>query len=508
MTNMETAPKHYEPSELLEGLDVQQRTAAQSVNGAVRISAVAGAGKTRTITRRIAYACATHAWEPNRVLAVTFSVKAAQEMRNRLTQLNVPGSVQAATFHSAALHQLREVWPIISDAPMPWVSDDLNDIVASAVQRLTNESHPDRMLVRDLAAEINWCKVGLIAPDDYERVASVMHRHLPEQFDAQRFATLYELYEREKTNRNQIDFNDILLLACHVIEDYEEAAKIIRQDIGWLTVDEYQDVSPLQHRLMKLWLGDTNTDVCVVGDPAQTIYSFAGATSWYLQQFSEEFNPLQADIKLATDYRSIDRIVRCANAVLRRAEDPSMYLRLEAVRKGSGRVTHSTFETDEQEAREIAAQIRRLVNRGASPNDFVVLTRINAQQHIVVNALHQEGLGTMVRSDAGWQYTALSDVEREDLEEQQQAKILQATTGAVTVSTIHASKGLEYKHAFIIGCSEGLIPFGQNLESDALEEERRLLYVGVTRAEDSLHFSYAKRKDESSTQYRTPSRFL
>nr|WP_044084826.1 ATP-dependent helicase [Bifidobacterium gallicum] len=497
-----------DPQRLLEGLDEQQRLAAQSVDGAVRIIAVAGAGKTRTITRRIAYGCASGAWDSQRVLAVTFSVKAAQEMRNRLSALNVPNSVTAATFHSAALHQLRDVWPEISDTPLPWVADNTADIVASALKRLTNDSEPDPMVVRELEAEINWCKVGLIAPDDYARVASALHRQLRGPFDAKRFAELYELYEVEKTNRGQIDFNDILLIACHVMEDYPQAARMIRHDVGWLTVDEYQDVSPLQHRLMTLWLGDNNRNVCVVGDPAQTIYSFAGASSYYLQQFANEFGPLDADIELATDYRSNPPIIRCANGVLKRAPDPKQYLRLHAVREGSARVSKTAYETDDDEAQRIASLIRRQVDRGSSPNDFAILTRINAQQPKLMKALHQQGLGTVVHSDGGWQYTSLSQRDLEHMHEEQRAKLQQVTQGAVTISTIHAAKGLEYPHVFLIGCSEGLLPYGQNNTSEAIEEERRLLYVGVTRAEDSLHLSYARRKDDSSHQTRMPSRFL
>ena len=264
---------------ILEGLDDAQMSAVTALDGPVRIIAGAGAGKTRTVTRRIAYACARGDWDARKVLAVTFSVKAAAEMRARLQTLGVGDDVTAATFHSAALQQLRRVWDDIFETPLPHVTSDQRENVERAIRRVTNAADIDAQQVRDVRAEINWTKVSLVAPDDYPRVCSATRRQPPAELDPQRFADVITAYEGEKTVRGQIDFDDILLLVCHVMDDYEELAASIRSSIGWLTVDEYQDVSPLQHRLMTLWLGN-NRNVCVVGDPAQTIYSFAGASSY------------------------------------------------------------------------------------------------------------------------------------------------------------------------------------------------------------------------------------
>ena len=491
---------------ILEGLDDAQMSAVTALDGPVRIIAGAGAGKTRTVTRRIAYACARGDWDARKVLAVTFSVKAAAEMRARLQTLGVGDDVTAATFHSAALQQLRRVWDDIFETPLPHVTSDQRENVERAIRRVTNAADIDAQQVRDVRAEINWTKVSLVAPDDYPRVCSATRRQPPAELDPQRFADVITAYEWEKTVRGQIDFDDILLLVCHVMDDYEELAASIRSSIGWLTVDEYQDVSPLQHRLMTLWLGN-NRNVCVVGDPAQTIYSFAGASSYDLLHFADEFRPLTADVTLNTDYRSTPQVVRYANRVLAAAPEREQYLVLRSARSGGPRVGHTCYDTDEEEARGIAARIARLVAGGVDPGDCAVLTRINAQQPAICAALRAEGLRYRVRRDSGWQNSALADDAQSRLA-LLEAKGLSVAASSVTVSTIHASKGLEFPYVFIVGCSEGLIPYGASIAGEALEEERRLLYVGVTRAEDGLHMSYARAKDEGSRPNRLPRRFL
>lgn len=491
---------------MLEGLDDAQRAAATALEGPVRIIAGAGAGKTRTVTRRIAYGCAKGQWDASRALAVTFSVKAADEMKQRLGALGVGDKVTAATFHSAALHQLRRVWYEVSEAPFPHVLEDTQEIMARALKRATGSDQFDGIARRNLLAEINWAKVSLVAPEDYQRVCAATHRIPPAELDPQRFADVYTAYEQEKTSRGEMDFNDILLLDCHVLEAFDEQAAQIRQSVGWLTVDEYQDVSPLQHRLMDLWLGD-NRNVCVVGDPAQTIYSFAGASSYDLLNFAGEFGKLTADVNLNTDYRSTPQVVSTANRVLAGAPDRDQYLRLSSARdKNEGmRVVKTAYESDEEEAQGVAKRIAQFIAEGAKPSDCAVLTRLNAQQQVVCKALKDQGIPYRTRHDASGQDTVLEDdnaSRREALE-----VLASRREPGVTISSIHAAKGLEFKHVFIIGCSEGLLPYGSPAPGEALEEERRLFYVAVTRAEDSLHLSYARSKDGTSTFSRAPSRF-
>ena len=512
---------------VLDGLDEAQLAAATALDGPVRIIAGAGAGKTRTVTRRIAHACATGAWDASRTLAVTFSVKAAAEMRVRLTALGVGDAVTASTFHAAALHQLRRVWTDVCDAPFPRLVEDARDIAARALHGVDAGVDEDDATVRAVRDEINWAKISLVAPSQVTRVAAVTGRCRPGGLEPERFADVYEAYEREKTARGAMDFDDILLMMCHVMEDGAEAAASIRRSIGWLTVDEYQDVSPLQHRLMRLWLGD-NRNVCVVGDPAQTIYSFAGASSYDLLRFGDEFGPLAADVSLATDYRSTPQIVAYANRVLAASPDRGEYLRLRSAREGGRRIERTVYETDDEEARGVALRIRRLVDAGENPSDCAVLTRINAQQPVVCAALHHEGFGYRVKRDNGWASASpVADMdmaaklammetlrERDESHEDargagaDEARRLAARLGRVTVSTVHASKGLEFKHVFVVGCSEGLMPYGSPQPGDGLEEERRLMYVAVTRAEDTLHLSYARSKQGYGSQQRRLSRFL
>lgn len=497
----------------MDGLDDSQRLAATSIHGAVRIIAGAGAGKTRTITRRIAYACARGQWEPQRTLAVTFSVKAAAEMRQRLAGLGVDG-VQACTFHSAALRQLRHVWPELCDAPFPHITNQADAIMGNALRRVFGRVDTDQAGVRLLRAEVDWAKVSLVAAQDYPRVCAALHRTPPAGLQPEQFADVYDMFDTEKTSRGEMDFNDILLMMCHVLDQNGDEAQRIRAGIGWLTVDEYQDVSPLQHRLMRLWLGD-NREVCVVGDPAQTIYSFAGASSYELLHFAEEFAPLSTDIHLDTDYRSTGHVVGAANAVLRKSPYRDDYLVLRSARSQGARVQRTAYATDEQEVREVARQLVSLRQRGVALRDCAVLTRLNAQHGMVRAALREVGLASTVRAGAGLEQSFLeSEAEggmASDTVVEAAQRVQSAMRGdderGVMISTIHASKGLEFKHVFLIGCCEGLLPYGGGEDERHVEEERRLMYVGITRAEDTLHLSYALTKDGVGRE-REPSRFL
>ncbi|MDO4913681.1 MAG: ATP-dependent helicase [Bifidobacteriaceae bacterium] len=490
--------------EILEGLDEQQRKAVVTLQGPVRIIAVAGAGKTRTITRRIAYACATGAWKQDLVLAVTFSVKAAAEMRSRLEQLGVENAT-VATFHSAALTQLRDVWEDVTDAPFPHVINDEVSCMSRALKRVEHVSfEPNTMSLQALLAEVSWCKVQLIAQEDYAQACKVDNRRPPLGLKPEEFAQIYTAYELEKTAGHEIDFNDILLMTCNVLEEYKDAAAKIRSKIGYVTVDEYQDVSPLQHRLMQLWLG-SNTNICVVGDPAQTIYSFAGASSFYLLNFHEEFKNMQADIHLQTDYRSTAPIVAAANKVLKKSSQREDYIRLYANMKSGKSVEKTKYPDDISEARAIAKRIVQLRFSGEKTSNCAVLTRINSQQQVIAHALAEAGLQYIFRSDSSRRESAVGYNPNIDVALE---KIGFSRDTGVNISTIHAAKGLEFKHVFIIGCSDGLIPYNATEDLEVLEEERRLLYVGITRAERFLYLSYAERKTSSDSFIRSASRFL
>lgn len=498
----------YTAQDILQGLDDVQRHACLSIDGPVRIIAGAGSGKTRTITRRIAYACTTRAWNPRQTLAVTFSVKAAAEMKQRLATLGIQ-DITAATFHSVALQQLITLWPMLTSAPLPRILDQQHEVVALAIQRVLGQTADDPLLVRAVLQEINWVKVSLVSPEDYMRVCAATHRATPADLEPARVADIISAYEQIKTARGTMDFNDMLLMMCHIGQSFEEGRALLRDRIKWLTVDEYQDVSPLQHYLMSIWLGNENTNVCVVGDPAQTIYSFAGATSHYLLTFPNEFEH-STDIELTMDYRSTPQIVTVANRVLAASAVRDDYLRLVSGKNPGARVVTTSYETDIEEAQAVARRIAARIAQGEQPDDCAVLMRINAQAPLVATALHQLGIQTRQRMDHFGSQESLIDASEAASRAMVEQRLEESSSvGAVTLSTIHAAKGLEWKHVYIIGVSEGLLPFGVQHTMEQIEEERRLLYVALTRAEESAHISYAQHKDAQSMHItRKPSRFL
>ncbi len=303
-------PQPVSAESLLAGLDPEQRAVATALSGPVAVIAGAGTGKTRAITHRIAYGVATGAYNPTSVLAVTFTTRAAGELRGRLQQLGAHG-VQARTFHSAALRQAQYFWPKAYGGELPGVLDNRMSLVAEAASRL--RIRVDTPKLRDLVAEIAWAKVSNVNPEDYPRLAGSHHRSVA-SFDPETVARIFAGYEQAKRDRSRIDFEDILLCAAALLSEHPEVADTIRRTYRHLVVDEYQDVSPLQEALLNLWRGD-RTDLCVVGDPAQTIHSFAGAQAHFLTGFARRF-PDATVVKLVRDYRSTPQVVGCANAIM------------------------------------------------------------------------------------------------------------------------------------------------------------------------------------------------
>ena len=282
---------------ILAGLDPEQREVATTLRGPVCVLAGAGTGKTRAITHRIAYGIATGVYTPQKVLALTFTARAANEMRNRLRELGAAG-VQTRTFHAAALRQLQYFWPQAVGGPLPGLVEHKARLITEAAQNMRLST--DRAAVRDLAAEIEWAKVSMLTPDTYPTRAA--GREMPLNYDVRTVQRLYQSYEELKTDRHLIDFEDVLLLTVAVLEEDERVAATVREQYRHFVVDEYQDVSPLQQRLLDAWLGGRD-DVCVVGDASQTIYSFTGATSRHLLEFPARL-PQARVIELVRDYRS------------------------------------------------------------------------------------------------------------------------------------------------------------------------------------------------------------
>jgi DNA helicase-2/ATP-dependent DNA helicase PcrA len=293
----------------LAGLDPEQRAAAEAVLGPVCILAGAGTGKTRAITHRIAYAVRSGAVPASQLLAVTFTARAASELRTRLRRLGVEG-VQARTFHAAALRQLSYFAPRVLGGAMPQVIDNPIRLIGTAAAQARLAA--DRTGLRDLAAEIEWAKAVLVTPDEYAVQAQRAGRQPPAALAG--VAEVYVAFEELKRRAGQLDFADLLLIMAAAIEDYPDVAEQVRSRYRHFVVDEYQDVSPLQQRLLDAWLGD-RADVCVVGDANQTIYSFAGATPEYLLRFTRRF-PDAVVVRLQRDYRSTPQVVALANQLV------------------------------------------------------------------------------------------------------------------------------------------------------------------------------------------------
>lgn len=285
---------------VLLGLDPEQREVATTLRGPVCVLAGAGTGKTRAITHRIAYGVQSGQLMPASVLAVTFTNRAAGEMRGRLRNLGA-GGVQARTFHSAALRQLQYFWPKAVGGDVPRLLERKIQFVAEAGARC--RIRLDRNELRDVTGEIEWAKVTQTVPADYPAAALKSGREAPR--DLAEIAQIYGTYEQLKRDRGMIDFEDVLLLTVGILQDRHDIAEQIRTQYQHFVVDEYQDVSPLQQRLLDLWLGERDS-LCVVGDASQTIYSFTGATPDHLLNFRTRY-PQATVVKLVRDYRSTPR---------------------------------------------------------------------------------------------------------------------------------------------------------------------------------------------------------
>ncbi|OFS66806.1 ATP-dependent DNA helicase UvrD2 [Trueperella sp. HMSC08H06] len=542
----------FDAEELLSHLDPRQREVAENVSGPMAVLAGAGTGKTRAITYRIAYAVHSGQQRPTNILAVTFTHRAASEMRSRLRDLGVP-TVQARTFHSAALSQLRYFWPNAIGGRVPEIKESKVNLVASAAARLGMSV--DKVSVRDMAAEIEWSKVSLIAPGDYEREAASQLRPEVAGYSHAEIAALIRAYEEVKSERAVIDFEDVIVILIGIMRDRPDIAATIRKQYQHFVVDEYQDVSPMQHRLLQLWLGDRR-DLCVVGDVSQTIYSFTGASARYLEGFTQEFRGART-VKLNRDYRSTPQIVELANAVIESDHNAAAVQLVSALKSGRP-VTYSMYADDADEAVGIAGKMLTLRELGMDFSDMVILYRTNAQSQEFETALAHAGIpyemkgserffmrrevkDAMVALRAaargavagelpqivedtlfgmGWRPEAPEAGAAKERWESQNAllKLAQAmwdrrhasvaefvaeleeraelgnepTTNAVTLSSLHAAKGLEWGAVFLAGMSEGLMPISHASSPEAVAEERRLLYVGITRAREELFISYAE----------------
>lgn len=543
----------------LDALDERQREAASVLRGPVAVLAGAGTGKTRVITHRIAHGVDTGAYSPSRVMAVTFTAKAAGELRGRLRALGIEG-VAARTFHAAALAQLNFFWPTLAGAPAPSIVDNKVRLLGQAAEQL--RLRPDTATLRDIASEIEWRKVSMLSIDQHAALGKSVGRVNTEQL-----AELQRAYEILKDDRRQLDFEDVLLACAGMLEAEPRVAASVHEQYRHFTVDEFQDVSPLQNRLLELWLGDRR-DLCVVGDASQTIYSFAGADQRYLLEFERRFADATI-VRLETNYRSQPPILAAANALMRgRPGALELVAARESPRAEAPTVT--AYDSETEEAAGIAASVAARIRGGAEPSEIAVLYRAHAQSAAIQQALAEAGIAASVlggkrffdmpevrQAVLALRGAAVAPTERGflpnvrrvlremglsdeppaaggaqrdgwearrailSLAEQAPAETTlrsfsdalmarakdqhEPTMQTVTLSTLHAAKGLEWPHVMLAGCAEGVLPISYATGFDAIDEERRLAYVGVTRAARTLELSWSR---SSGRGERLPSRFL
>ncbi|UGT45542.1 ATP-dependent DNA helicase UvrD2 [Nocardia yamanashiensis] len=572
----------------LDELDAEQAAAVRAPRGPVCVLAGAGTGKTRTITHRIAHLVSAGHVRADQVLSVTFTARAAGELRNRLRALGLAGEagqVQARTFHAAALRQLKYFWPqVVGDVPWRLI-DSKFPIVAQAARGAGLSTDTDSL--RDLTSEIEWAKGSLIAPEDYASAVARRHRDAP--YDAAKVAAVYSGYESLKTTPDGLllDFDDLLLHTAAALEDFTSVAEEFRGRYRCFVVDEYQDVTPLQQRVLDAWLGERD-DLTVVGDANQTIYSFTGASPAYLLDFSRRF-PEATVVRLERDYRSTPQVVSLANRVIGAARGRIAGTRLQLIgqRADGPEPVFAEYDDEPAEAAAVAKAIGKLLEKGVPAAEIAVLYRINAQSEVYEQALTEAGIAYQVRGGEGFfnrgevrqavqelRKTAARDdlpdarganlvtlvraalaklgltkeepvgvqarerwnslvalVElTEELAEQDSDLDLTGllrelaaraesrhppTVQGVTLASLHAAKGLEWDAVFLVGLADGTMPIQHVLGPDAtvsdeaaLEEERRLLYVGVTRAREHLHLSWALARSAGGRKIRRRSRFL
>ena len=549
------------PEQILELLDEQQRAAAESVLGPTVILAGAGTGKTRTVTHRIAYGIARGYYAPNRILALTYTNRAAGELRDRLRRMGIAG-VSVKTFHAAALSQLEYFWPQYAGVPAPQVIESKARYIARA-----GESQGvllDTVGVRELASEIEWRKYSMLSLDEY----ATLRRPQVAGLSHSKNVAIQEAYENLKTKEQRLDWEDVLVLCLGLLRAEPRALAHVQQQYRFFTVDEYQDISPLQHALLDEWLG-AHTDLCVVGDPNQTIYSFTGASAAFLQGFANRFEGATV-VELTTNYRSTAAIVEAANRLLR-GENSMAELEAANHEGSASQVSPRGFDSIADELNWVAYSVRQRIEQGVSASQIAILYRVNGQSEAIENALARQNVEYQLRGgqrffarpeimqamlalraeaispsskplfqtvsdicrSLGWQSQApeqggparekweslnsllgiLDELDPAstivdfvaELDERQRSQH-EPTKEAVTLSTIHAAKGLEWQVVYVIGLTEGYLPIAY-AESDAsIAEERRLLYVAITRARTALHLTYARR--DGGGRPTNPSRFL
>jgi DNA helicase-2/ATP-dependent DNA helicase PcrA len=522
------------PDDLLHDLDEAQRRAVTSPARPLAIVAPAGSGKTRVLTRRIAWRAASGDADAGHVLALTFTRRAAGEMRDRLTRLGLRSGVATGTFHGVALAQLRARWADEGRTP-PTLLARKGPVLAGVVAG-------GPVSVSALAGEIEWAKARLVGPDGYAEAVGAARRRAPAAPD--RVAALYRAYEDEKHRARLVDFDDLLRACCQALESDPTFAAAQRWRFRHLFVDEFQDVNPLQLALLDAWRG-TSTDLCVVGDPHQAIYGWNGADAGFLSGFRRLY-PSADVVVLDGNYRSTPQILAAAADVLRRAGVEERPVR--PARPDGPRIRLEPHPTDRAEAVAVARAVRDARAPRTPWSAQAILVRTHAQIELIAEALRGAAIPHRVRggesrldrpavraavdllrrspgplaaclpdvvalangdgnaSEAAEDVDLVVRLAHDHLRLDPAATAsgfvawlvatLQAEGGddgrdAVTLATFHAAKGLEWPLVHLAGLEDGLVPITHARTSGRREEEARLLYVAMTRAADELRCTWA-----------------
>ncbi|WP_100445603.1 ATP-dependent DNA helicase UvrD2 [Glycomyces xiaoerkulensis] len=552
---------------LLTELDPEQREAVTAEPGPVCILAGAGTGKTRAVTHRIAWRVRRGDLRGQHVTAVTFTARAAGEMRDRLRGLGVTG-VNARTFHSAALRQLRFFGARRFGGQVPELADSTIKFIGIAAARAGLKT--SRAKNFDLATEIEWAASSLIGPDDYVDTIARLGREAPT--DPADVAKVYAAYVEAKRRAGVMDFADVLAHTADMVAEDESAADRIRSQYRFFVVDEFQDVTPLQRRLLDAWLGERD-DLTVVGDASQTIYSFTGATSRFLLDFTRRY-PEATLVRLVRDYRSTPQVVGLANQIIAESSGREAAMRLELVgqQPDGPEVFADTYQDEAEEAEMVARRCSQLIADGVGPSEIAVLYRTNAQSQAYEESMAAYGVPTVItgaqrffdRPEVRQAVVALRSAVKTDVGELPLAEAVPAALEAigwrpgaapaggaqreqyeavaalaglaaqyegsslsefcaelgrraseqhapavegVTLASLHSAKGLEWDAVFLVGLADGTLPTMFARTDAAREEERRLLYVGITRARRLLHLSYGLSRHPGGRE-RKLSRFL
>ncbi len=524
------------PDHLLDGLNQSQIRAVTEPGGPLVVLAGAGSGKTRVLTRRIAWRILRGETDPNRVLTLTFTRKAAAELRERQYRLGLRDRVPAGTFHGIALTQLRQRWNERRTIPPTLLDRKVRFVAQLSPNRKGVE-------ITDIVAEIDWARARMIEPDRYHEAALRAGRTPP--LPSEDLAAVMVRYQQEKRRKRLVDFDDLLLLAIRDLRADADYAAAVRWRHRHFYVDEFQDVNPLQYALLQEWLGDRN-DLFLVGDPNQAIYGWNGADPHLLQRMADADG--STVIELNDNYRSTPQVLGLAGATLGSVAAS----KLRAHRPGGPAPTLTSYGSDRAEADGIAEAIHQAKGFGDGWSDQAVLVRTNAQLVVIEQALTERRIPCRLRSGPGplgapEVKAELKAIGRdgidliaslEELDERlaalaaEQTKIsvdrynnlaalsrviheyitidpqpngpgllawvdtmqrgdVDSRTDAVDLVTFHGAKGLEWPVVHVAGLEDGFVPIAYAKTEAQRQEERRLLYVALTRAQTEIHLSWA-----------------